>query len=120
MRCASAPTSPSPAPIAPDGTPGFPGDVYAQTRLCLQIMLRAIADAGGSADHVIRTRVMLVDITRWQEAARAHGEVFAAIRSNLVGPLSGRPACTFVQVGGFIDPAWLVETEADCYVDEPR
>ena len=94
------------APIASDGSAAHPGDVYAQTRRCLQIMLRAIEEAGGSVEHVIRTRVMLVDIATWKDAARAHGEVFSTIR----------PACTFVQVGGFIDAAWLVETEADCYV----
>jgi hypothetical protein len=49
---------------------------------------------------------MLVDMARWQDAARTHGEVFGAIR----------PACTFVDVSRFIDPAWLVETEADAYV----
>jgi enamine deaminase RidA (YjgF/YER057c/UK114 family) len=94
------------APIGPDGAAAHVGDVYAQTKLCLQIMLRAIAEAGGSAETVIRTRVMLVDIATWTDAARAHGEVFAAIR----------PACTFVQIVRFIDPSWLVETEADCYV----
>ncbi|HEU0031092.1 MAG TPA: RidA family protein [Kofleriaceae bacterium] len=94
------------APIAPDGSTAHPGDAYAQTKLCLQIMLRAIADAGGSVESVIRTRVMLVDIDHWRDAARAHGEVFADLR----------PACTFVQVVRFIDPGWLVETEADCYV----
>lgn len=96
------------APIASDGTTAFAGDVYAQTKRCLEIMLRAIVDAGGSAESVIRTRVMVVDISTWQDAARAHGEVFANIR----------PACTFVQVSRFIDPAWLVETEADCYLGE--
>ena len=50
---------------------------------------------------------MLTDISSWREAARAHGEVFRNIR----------PACTFVQVSGFIDPTWLVEIEADCVVD---
>lgn len=94
------------APIGPDGAAAHPGDVYAQTRLCLEIMLRAIEAAGGTAAAVVRTRIMLVDAETWREAARAHGEVFAAIR----------PACTFVEVGRFIDPAWLVETEADAYV----
>jgi len=96
------------APLAPDGSTAHPGDVYAQTKVCLQIMLRAIEDAGGSAQDVIRTRIMLVDIASWKDAARAHGEVFDAIR----------PACTFVQIARFIDPAWLVETEADCVVSE--
>jgi enamine deaminase RidA (YjgF/YER057c/UK114 family) len=47
---------------------------------------------------------MLTDISRWEEAARAHGEVFAAVK----------PACTFAEVKGFIDREWLVEVEADC------
>ena len=95
------------APIADDGTTAHPGDVYAQTKRCLEIMLRAIEACGGTAEQVIRTRVMLVDIAHWSDAARAHGEVFGEIR----------PACTFVEVGRFIDPAWLVETEADCYLE---
>jgi enamine deaminase RidA (YjgF/YER057c/UK114 family) len=94
------------APLHVDGTTVHAGDVYAQTKRCLEIMLTAIERAGGAREHVIRTRIMLVDIARWNEAAQAHGEVFAAIR----------PACTFVQVSRFIDPEWLVETEADCYV----
>jgi enamine deaminase RidA (YjgF/YER057c/UK114 family) len=89
-----------------DGVTVHPGDVYAQTQQCLAIMLAAIAEAGGSIDMVVRTRVMLTDISRWQDAARAHGEVFGRVR----------PACTFVEVSRFIDPEWLVETEADCFV----
>ena len=94
------------APIGDDGKTVHAGDVYGQTKRCLEIMVAALQRAGGAPEHVIRTRIMLVDITRWREAARAHGEVFAAIR----------PACTFVQVSRFIDESWLVETEADCYV----
>lgn len=94
------------APIADDGSTAHPGDVYLQSMRCLEIVLRAIDAAGGTAESVIRTRVMLVDIARWHEAARAHGEVFGDIR----------PACTFVQIGSFIDPHWLVEIEADAYV----
>ena len=94
------------APLDADGTTAHVGDVYGQTRCCIQIMVRAIEEAGGSIIDVIRTRIMLMDIRRWQEAAQAHGEFFGGIR----------PASTFVQVAGFIDPAWLVETEADCMV----
>jgi enamine deaminase RidA (YjgF/YER057c/UK114 family) len=94
------------APIAPGGGTAAPGDVYGQTRRCLEIIERAIAEAGGALAQVTRTRVMLTDITRWREAARAHGEYFGSIR----------PACTFVQVSGLIDPAWLVEIEADAIV----
>jgi len=94
------------APIGPDGQTLCPGDVYGQTAACLAIAVAAIEQAGGHAGGVIRTRVMLTDITRWEEAARAHGALFAAIR----------PACTFVGVSGFIRPDWLVEIEMDCLV----
>ncbi|PQA86594.1 hypothetical protein CW354_17450 [Marinicaulis flavus] len=95
------------APIAEDAMTACPGDVYGQTKRCLEISLKAIAEAGGDAASVIRTRIMLTDIAAWKEAARAHGELFKDIR----------PACTFVEVKGFIDPEWLVETEMDCVVE---
>jgi len=92
------------APIAPGGGVAAPGDVYGQTKRCLEIIAQAVADAGLTLASVIRTRVMLTDISRWEEAARAHGEVFGDIR----------PASTFVEVKGLINPEWLVEIEADC------
>lgn len=95
------------APIAKDGTVAYEGDVYAQTKYCIEIMKKAIEGAGGKLDDVIRTRIMLTDISLWKEAAKAHGEFFAQIK----------PSCTFVQVSRFIDPKWLVETEADCVVE---
>jgi len=98
------------APIAPDGSVAAPGDVYGQTRRCLEIVAQAVVDAGLSMGDVIRTRVMLTDIGRWEEAARAHGEVFGTIK----------PACTFVEVKGFINREWLVEIEADCVSHEAR
>ena len=94
------------AAIAPDGSTAHVGDVYGQTKYCLEIMINAIKEAGGHVKDVIRTRVMLTDIGRWEEAARAHGEIFKDIR----------PACTFVEVSGLIKKDWLVETEADCVV----
>jgi enamine deaminase RidA (YjgF/YER057c/UK114 family) len=94
------------APIADDGSPAFPGDLYNQTRRCLAIIERAICEAGGTLENVIRTRMFLTDITRWEEAARAHGELFADIR----------PAATMVEVKGLINPEWLVEMEADCVI----
>ena len=100
------------APIADGGgtaAPGdvAPGDVYGQTRRCLEIIAKAVSDAGGTLADVTRTRIMLTDIATWREAAHAHGEMFASIR----------PACTFVQVSGFIDPDWLVEVEAAAVVE---
>ncbi len=94
------------APLGPDGKTVHAGDVYRQTRRCLEIIATAITEAGGSIRDVVRTRTMLTDIDQWREAARAHGEMFADIR----------PASTFVQVARFIDPEWLVEIEADCVV----
>ncbi|HRE53511.1 MAG TPA: RidA family protein [Candidatus Competibacter sp.] len=95
------------APVAPGGGVAAPGDMYGQTKRCLEIIQQAVAEAGLSLNSVVRTRLMLTDISRWQEAARAHGEVFSEIR----------PACTFVEVSRLIDPAWLVEIEADCVAE---
>jgi len=96
------------APIAPGGGVAAPGDVYGQTKRCLEIISEAIRAAGLTLDDVIRTRVMLTDISRWEEAARAHAEVFATIK----------PASTFVGVKDLVDPGWLVELEADCVADD--
>ena len=95
------------APIAPDGGVASPGDLFGQTKRCLEIILKAVSDAGFKPEHVVRTRVFLTDITRWEDAARAHGAVFKDIR----------PACTFVEVKGLINPEWLVEIEADCLME---
>jgi enamine deaminase RidA (YjgF/YER057c/UK114 family) len=81
--------------------------VYGQTRRCLEIVAKAIADSGLSLEAVVRTRIMLTDITQWESAARAHGEFFSSIK----------PANTFVEVSGFINRGWLVEVEADCVAD---
>jgi enamine deaminase RidA (YjgF/YER057c/UK114 family) len=96
------------APIAVGGGVACPGDVYGHTIRCLEIVQQAVADSGLSLNSVVRTRVMLIDISHWQEAARAHGEFFAAIK----------PACTFIEVKGFIDREWLVEIEADCIAEK--
>ena len=94
------------AAIAPDGSTAHPNSVYGQVKYCIEIMQNAIEEAGGKLENVIRTRIILTDISKWEEAARAHGEYFSDIR----------PACTFVEVSGFIKEDWLVETEADCII----
>jgi enamine deaminase RidA (YjgF/YER057c/UK114 family) len=96
------------APIAEGGGTACPGDVAGQTRRCFEIAEAALIAAGASRKDVIRTRMMLTDITRWREAADVHGEWFVGVR----------PACTFVEVKGFIDPAWLVEIEIDAVVGD--
>ena len=95
------------APVTPDGDVTAPGDVYGQTKRCLEIIVAAIMDAGMSLETVLRTRVMLTDISRWEDAARAHADVYAAVR----------PACTFIGGQRFINRDWLVEVEADCVAD---
>lgn len=95
------------APIAENGETAFPGDVYRQATRCLQIIEKAILEAGGRLEDVVRTRVYLTSRTTWQEAGRAHGEYFGDIR----------PASTFIEVSGLIDPEWLVEIEAECEIE---
>ena len=94
------------APIAKDGTTAFPNDLYNQTKTCIGIMKKAIEDAGGKMENVIRTRIYLKNANEWEKAANAHGEFFSEIR----------PAFTIVAVKGFINPDWLIETEADCII----
>ena len=90
------------APVPPGG--GLPpADPYDQARLCLDLIGEALNRAGTSLDHVVRTRMFLTDAGHWRDVARAHGEVFAEIR----------PAATAVIVSGLLDPAWLVEIEAE-------
>ena len=96
------------APIAEGGGTAAPGDVYAQSVRCLDIAEQALQEAGAALADVVRTRVMLVDISQWRDAARAHAERFARVR----------PACTFIEVSRFVDPQWLVEFEIDAVVPD--
>ena len=96
------------APLGPDGKTVAPGDAGAQARRCLQIIERALADAGASLHHVIRTRILLTRIDDWKAVAAVHGEFFRDVR----------PANTIMQVSRFIDPEWLVEIEADAIIDD--
>ena len=86
-----------------DGAVVHPGDAGAQTRQALAILGEALERAGFSLADVVRTRMYVTDISRWEEVGRAHGEVFGEIR----------PATAMVQVAALIDPAMLVEIEAD-------
>ncbi len=84
------------------------GDPYLQTRQTLQNIVRALERLGARPEHVVRTRIYVTDIDRWQDVARAHGELFGEIR----------PATAMVEVKRLIDPAMLVEVEADAYVTD--
>ena len=93
------------APIAADGADP-PGGAYEQAKRCLEIVVAALAEVGAAPEHVVRTRVFLVDADDWQKVGRAHGEVFGAVR----------PATSFVVVAALLDERWLVEIEADAVV----
>lgn len=92
--------------VGPDGAVVGPGDLYAQTKRALAIIEAALKEAGASLSDVVRTRMFVTDISRWEEAGRAHGEVFGAIR----------PATTMVEASRLIDAAMLIEIEADAVV----
>lgn len=96
------------APIAPGGGVAAPGDMYGQTRRCLEIIADVLAQAGASMAQVVKTRVLVTDISRWEEAARAHGEFFAEVK----------PASLFAEVSRFIHPDWLVEVEAEAIIPD--
>jgi enamine deaminase RidA (YjgF/YER057c/UK114 family) len=81
-------------------------DVYAQARHALGKISAALTEAGARLDQVVRTRIFVTDIDRWEEVGRAHGEVFGQVR----------PAATMVEVRRLIGPDILVEIEADAYV----
>jgi enamine deaminase RidA (YjgF/YER057c/UK114 family) len=78
-------------------------DAYAQTVQTLKNINRALSHFGASFEHVVRTRMFVTDISRWEEYGRAHGEIFGEIL----------PATTMVEVSRLIDPSMLVEIEAD-------
>jgi enamine deaminase RidA (YjgF/YER057c/UK114 family) len=86
-----------------DGAVAHRGDVGAQTRQALQIVREALERAGFSIADVVRTRMFVTDITRWEEIGRVHGEFFGDVR----------PATSMLQVSALIDPDMLVEIEAD-------
>ena len=91
------------APVAEGGGVHAPGDAYRQAKRCLEIALKALAQLGASPEHVVRSRMFVTDIARWQEFGRAHGEVFAA----------HPPATSMVEVKALIDPQMLIEIELD-------
>ena len=95
------------APIMP-GDADPPAGAYEQARICLQIIGRALEQAGASFDDVVRTRIYMTDASFIDDAGRAHRETFA----------NARPALTGI-VTQLLDPRWLVEIEAEAVILHP-
>jgi enamine deaminase RidA (YjgF/YER057c/UK114 family) len=91
---------------ADDGTLAGEDDMYTQTRQAIRNIERALQQGGASLADVVRTRVYVTDMSRFEDVARAHGEAFGDIR----------PASTVVEVKALVDPAMLVEIEADAVI----
>ena len=80
--------------------------MYEQSRQCIRVLGKALQEAGCNLEDVIRTRTYVTDIEQWEAVARAHSDVFGA----------APPAATMVEVSRLIDPAMLVEIEADAVI----
>jgi enamine deaminase RidA (YjgF/YER057c/UK114 family) len=83
------------------------GDAYLQTKFIIQKIEAVLLQAGASLRHVVRTRMLVTDIARWEEYGRAHGEAFADIK----------PSTTMVEVKGLIAPGYLIEIEATAIIE---
>jgi enamine deaminase RidA (YjgF/YER057c/UK114 family) len=86
-----------------DGEVVHPGDVAAQARQAFDNLATALERAGFALTDVVRTRMYLTDMSRWEELGRAHGDVFGDVR----------PATAMIGVSALLHPAMLVEVEAD-------
>ena len=89
--------------LGSDGEVVGEDDAYEQASQCLRNIESALKRLGAGLEHVVRTRMFVTDITRWEEYGRAHGEFFRKIM----------PATTMVEVSRLIDPRMLIEIEAD-------
>jgi enamine deaminase RidA (YjgF/YER057c/UK114 family) len=94
------------APIGDDGGVYAPGDAYAQARRCLEIIQTALQNLGSDMRTVVRTRMFVTDVGRWEEFGKAHAEFFG----------EHPPATTMVEVKGLIEAGMLIEIEADAVV----
>ena len=94
--------------VAVDGNNELVGknDAYAQTRFIIEKIEAVLKRAGASLSDVVRTRMFVTDISRWEEYGRAHGEFFSTIK----------PCTSMIEVKGLIDPEYLIEIEATAVI----
>ena len=94
--------------LSEDGVVLGPGNAYVQTQATLEAVGRALAQVGAGFEHVVRTRMYVVDMDRWEDVTRAHEEVFGDIR----------PASAILEVSRLLDQRMLVEIEVDAFVTD--
>ena len=92
--------------IDDDGKTVGEGDAYAQTKCIIEKISKVLERAGATLNDVVRTRMFVTDISRWEEYGKAHGEFFKDIR----------PCTSMIEVKGLIDPAYLIEIEATAII----
>lgn len=91
------------SPLDEQGKTFAPGDAYAQTRRCFEIIAAALEELDSGLEDVVRTRLYVTDIDLWEDFARAHQELFA----------DNPPVNTMVQIPKLVDPDMLVEVEVE-------
>ncbi len=91
-----------------DGSPYAIGDYYGQTKRIYEIINEALGKAGSSLEDIVRVRVFVLDITKWEEVGKVHAELFSTIK----------PAMSMIGIAAFIDPALLVEIEVTAIINE--
>ena len=96
------------APVNEDGSTYAPGEPYEQAKKCLEIIKETLSKMDVSMNKIVRTRMFVTDITKWQEFGRAHGEVFS----------EHPPTTSMLEIRGLIEPDMLIEIEADAYVGD--
>jgi enamine deaminase RidA (YjgF/YER057c/UK114 family) len=96
------------APSDGEGGTFAPGDAYAQTKRCFEIIQKALQDLGADLPDIVRTRLFVTDMSRWEEFAKAHQELFADFP----------PVNTMVEIPGLINPDMLVEVEVEALIDD--
>ncbi len=94
------------APVGEDGNTFAPGDAYSQAKKCFEIIESTLAELLVPLSKVVRTRMFVTDISKWEAFGKAHHEAFSEFP----------PATTMVEVKQLIDPQMLIEIEVDAYI----